>query len=811
MQTVDQPCIHFQNHNLTITMFEKFKAITISVGYFEQPTTLKLFNDNQYLSIIYGRNGSGKTTIAKAIRQFVGKDNEFPTEDGYVSYSVSTDVEISDDKKASVFIFDEEFVRENVRMNGNGLEAIVMMGEQVAIDTQITQKIAEKQIIEQKIEALTIQKDKFEDKKSTSSPLYFFNKIRDKLREDGGWADIDRQVKRNSVKSHVTEDLVRRFILMDEPKEAEDDLRKLLQSNIALYAQTEDAQAIIWTPVPLKLPENLDNITELIQQKIEKPELSEREQRLLTFLQEHTENHIQESTLQLTTEKWPFCPLCLRDTDNDDYANISETLKRILNRESEIYRAALDRTLSEFAKIEMTLPVLPPLNDNEKRIAQLALEQLNKDLEIIRDKIDQRKRDIYGTASEVFNADMASSYVTHIEEYKAAMKILESCIEKFNRSVNEREKLKKQIMFENEQLTKKQLKALFDGYSQATKAYEKCKKSLAQFVIDKKRIENEIKELKAQAERTDIALEYINEQLQYVFYSTTKAKLSAGEGCYKLRINGRNVPPKKISVGERNVLGLCYFFAKLFSNKRAENKYNDEILIIVDDPVSSFDSGNRLGVMSLLRHQFCSIQKGNQNSRVLVLTHDLRSAFDLVKIYSELNNGKRGQKKFFELSDKQITEREVSNEYKKLLEIVYRYAMGRTNEDDEYLEASIGNVMRRLIEAFASFSYNKSFEEMMCHEGILKAIPDEKRNYYENFMCRLALNGESHMEERVYGLNTITPYFTKQEKVQTAKSLLLFLCYINEEHLSCYLAPSKNDNEDKMSEIKKWRDNEMIC
>ena len=97
---------------------------------------------------------------------------------------------------------------------------------------------------------------------------------------------------------------------------------------------------------------------------------------------------------------------------------------------------------------------------------------------------------------------------------------------------------------------------------------------------------------------------------------------------------------------------------------------------------------------------------------------------------------------------------------------------------------------------------------MMCHEGVLKSIPSEKRMYYENFMCRLALNGESHMEERVYGLDTITPYFTKQEKMQTAKSLLLFLSYINEEHLSCYLAPSKNDNEDKISEIKKMREEE---
>ena len=61
------------------------------------------------------------------------------------------------------------------------------------------------------------------------------------------------------------------------------------------------------------------------------------------------------------------------------------------------------------------------------------------------------------------------------------------------------------------------------------------------------------------------------------------------------------------------------------------------------------------------------------------------------------------------------------------------------------------------------------------------------------------------MEERVYALNTITPYFTKQEKVQTAKSLLLFLNYINNEHLSCYLGKNKEGDEDRMAEIEKWK------
>lgn len=789
-------------------MFEDFKKITIKGGYFEQPTTLDLFKGSCHLSIVYGRNGSGKTTIAKAIRQLVGKDTEQSTEEGYVSYSVSSDAPIPDDRKDSVFIFDEEFVRENVRTKEKGLETIVMMGEQVDLDTQITHKNEEKAAIEKEVAELTIQQEKFEDKSDTSAPSYFFNKIRNGLRENGGWADIDRDVKGNSVKSHVTDELVRRLVSMEEPKETEEVLRERLNADLTLYTQAEAAQTIVWKSTELRLPHSLDRVKALLERRIEKPTLSEREHRLLTFLQEHAEHHSPEATRQLTEEKWPFCPLCLRTTSNEDYEHISETLKRILNRESEMYSEALDDALGALTDVDMALPEFPGrLNEREKTVAQLAVEQLNKDVSAVRKRIVLRKRDIYGVIDEAINAEEMAAYNTHLANYMAAMKILETCVETFNRSVNEREELKKKVQQENDLLAKKRLIALLEGYKQANEACKKCKNAISRLEEDKERTESEIKALKARIERTDIALDYINEELQYVFYSDTKVKLVAGDGCYKLMINGKNVPPKKISVGERNVLGLCYFFAKLFSNKKEEDKYKNETFIVIDDPVSSFDYGNRLGVMSLLRYQFSNIKKGNSNSRMLVLTHDLRSAFDLVKTRSELNNGRRGEKKFLELADKQMKEREVSNEYKKLLEYVYDYAKNPTDNEKESVETGIGNVMRRVAEAFSSFCYNMKFEEMMCREGILSAVPEEKRTYYENFMCRLVLNGESHMEEQVYDLNTFTPYFTKQEKVQTAKSLLLFLSYVNEEHLSCYL----NDrDEDRMAEIKSWETEEAV-
>lgn len=790
-------------------MFENLKKITITGGYFEQPIMLNLFKDNQSLSIVYGRNGSGKTSIAKALRQLVGKDMEQETEVGSVRYSVSTDATIPDDKKDSVFVFDEDFVRDNVRTKGKGLETIVMMGEQVDLDLQITKKIAEKADIEKLIAEQTVLREKFENEKDTSSPQYFFNKIREGLREEGGWADIDRDIKGNSVKSRVTEELVWRLISMEEPKETEEALRTRLNDGLTLYTKTKDAQEIIWRPAELGLPENLDGVKILLEKRIERPTLSEREQRLLTFLQEHVEHHSQETTRQMIEEKWAFCPLCLREAGEEDYEHISDTLKCILNKESEIYSMALDELMNTFVNVELTLSEFPDkLNEKERAAAQLATKELNKDVIAVRNKAAQRKKNIYGVVKEAFSAEDLDGYFTHLVSYKTAIKELESCVATFNRSVSERQKLKSKVLQENESLAKKRLTALLSGYKQANKAYEECQKELSRLMANKERTEGEIKALKTRIERTDIALNYINEELQYVFYSNKKVKLVAGDGYYKLKINGRDVPPKKISMGERNVLGLCYFFARLFINKKEEDKYKDELFIVIDDPVSSFDYGNRLGVMSLLRYQFNSIKKGNSNSRMLVMTHDLRSAFDLVKVRSELKRGKSDRNIFLELVDKQLKERKVSNEYKKLLENVYNYAKNSTDDEREYVDIGIGNVMRRVLEAFSSFCYNMKFEEMMCREGVLKAIPNEKRKYYENFMCRLTLNGESHMEERIYDLNTITPYFTKQEKVQTAKSVLLFLSYVNEEHLSCYLAKKDDGDEDKMAVIKSWQSEE---
>lgn len=779
-------------------MFENFKKVTIKGGCFENDTELELFKKDA-VSLVYGRNGSGKTTIAHSIAELTKPDEEKSAD-----YTVTADAAIPDDKKQSVFIFDEDFVRDQVRVEKDGINTIVMLGEQVELDEQIAKKKEELAKKEEEYGRLDEDRKKYDNAGENISPLYYFNRIRDGLRADDGWADIDRDVKGNTVKSRITDDVLNTLLGLDEPTETYEQLRERVMADLNLYRQSENAQAVAWTNNPVALPDTLDAIGLLLVAPLDAPPLSEREQRLMTLLAMHPQHSTQE-TKQMLEEGWAFCPLCLREINEEDKAAITKTLTDILNKEAEEYEALLKEALeTTFVTIETELPVFNGgLNDKELNAAMSARAQLNRVLDAVREKISQRKRNIYEALKEPFGEDVCKAYTEALAGWKNALNVLQECVTRFNDSVSKRTKLYNQVRGENNLLARKQLSALLQSYKQATENSNKNRKDLEDKGKECEAVKGEIKALQQQKENTDIALGYINKELQYVFYSNKKVKLEPGEGCYKLKINGRNVAPKKISVGERNVLGLCYFFAKLFGGKTEANKYAAEYLIVIDDPVSSFDYGNRVGVMSLLRYQFGNILKGNANSRILVMSHDLHSVFDMVKIRNEVIQGKERDRSFMELVNNTLEVKYVRNEYKKLLDSVFTYATDTGADDpDEKREMSIGNTMRKMMEAFSSFCYNDTFEKMVRNPNVLAVIPEPQRSYYANFMGRLTLNTESHTEEGVYSLDTITSYFTKDEKLQTAKSVLLFLLYINKPHLAAYLDATQ------LTTIEGWKTEE---
>ena len=108
-----------------------------------------------------------------------------------IDYAVSSEDAITEEHKKDVFVFDEDLLRENVRVEKDGLNTIVMLGEQVELNEQIN---AKKEELRLKTEQF-IQQDelvrKYANAGENVSPLYYWNQIREGLRAEDGWAEID--------------------------------------------------------------------------------------------------------------------------------------------------------------------------------------------------------------------------------------------------------------------------------------------------------------------------------------------------------------------------------------------------------------------------------------------------------------------------------------------------------------------------------------------------------------------------------------------------------------------------------------------
>lgn len=316
---------------------------------------------------------------------------------------------------------------------------------------------------------------------------------------------------------------------------------------------------------------------------------------------------------------------------------------------------------------------------------------------------------------------------------------------------------------------------------------EKKYKDAIQKSNEKTRI---VLDLEAKRKNVKLAIDSLNACLSYIFFSEDRLKIEYVDGSYKLLSNNKRVSPQNVSVGERNAIALSYFFISILQNKEEAKAYNEEYLLVIDDPISSFDTENKIGILSFLKYKLSVFLEGNKNTRVLIMTHDLMTTFDIQKIFIELGKcwkiqSWKSETKFncYELRDGTlhnfINKRQ---EYSEILKVIYKYAKG----ESEQHELIIGNLMRQALEAFSTFQYKMSIEDVSNNEEILSLLHDpEYILYFRNLMYRLVLHGGSHREEQVKAMQDYNFFslISESEKKRTAMDILCFIYLLNKRHL----------------------------
>ena len=773
-------------------MLKDISSIKLQGANFSSITVLPILNssDGKYIktSLIYGRNGAGKSTLAKAFRKIKGETIATITTTEVLN-TEDKPIVLSEAERASIFVFDEDFIATNVRIEGRGLGSIVMLGEQVDLTAKIEQAERELKKSENLVKTTSNTLTEYRTDTNPKAPIYYIQKIRKVLQGNDGWAGRDSRIKNLRRNSSVTDDTYKRFIALT-PEKPRDELVITFAEKMKELELAKNGVSKIVETVP-RVPDgyqhySLTLASELIKKKIEEPELSEREKYLFSLVTAGKTDELQKRIGHLNDIGITFCPYCLQDLTKKYKANLVMQIQKVLTDEVKHHQTQL----KSLKYTELTLELSPFSILPSYQTCMGLITQINETL-VINNALIQRKIE---SPYEPIIGEELSDIIESIKFLDKALKKLEEERKAHNNKAINTKPLKEELRNINDQIAYydiidyvKQLNIQENEMAAVQKAHRNA-------VTDRNEKNKALEDLNGRRKSIDIAVDIINNGLKYILFAEDRLTIERDGDSYKLLSNGHPVLPKDVSVGERNILGLCYFFTSIMTGKNKDTAYNDEYLIIIDDPISSYDFENKVGILSFLKYKLSQFLDGNTNSRAIIMTHDLLTLFDFKKICKEFSENWNN---IFQVQLLKCHTWELKNctlepfknknwqEYTELIKLIYEYGCGNASKYD----IAIGNIMRQVLEAFATFEYKKGIDKVSTDEILLsKMLCVEYKSYFKNLMYRIVLNNGSHRQEQVASMEVnFFSVISESEKRRTAKEIICFIYLLNKEHVLAHL------------------------
>lgn len=773
------------------------KKVKFKGGYFTDEIELELFANNDRFSLLYGKNGTGKSTISKAVSKAKGN-----TVEEIVDATLYDQEDNVYGELQNIHIFNEEYINSRVRLRENGLNTIVLLGELGDLEDKILELELRIEAESQRNVVLKKDSDEYKDSKNKKSPSYCRFRINIGLSGDMHWAEREKIINDGKRNASVTERVIDSIVELS-PHETLEDLRKRYNETLELLKQVRKNEKVtIRDTVKLNVPYDEARLQGLLSKRLERPILSEREQYLFQLIDDGKLEQISHMKVVFSKKNTVKCPFCFQDISEGEKQDLVSSIEKVLSKEIEIHEENLRKcTLQD---VIVDLSGMEVLNSENYINCINAIESINTEIFKIREIILKKINHPY-TPIKDFESDLDEKLLY----YEMVRSKLQQEIEAYNDAVKRVETLKRRLTADNAAIAYYEVLRDIGLWKQALEEQKKADEDLVKSNEIIKSLNDELNVLRSRKKNIKIAVGVINKSLRYVFFSKNRLEIKVENDRYVLYSRGKSVKPNNVSVGERNIIALCYFFTEIIMNQEVKEGYSKKIILVIDDPVSSFDFENKVGIMSLLKSKMADIIKSNSESQILVMTHDIQCLYDLQKIGDEIcdeyKRESHGQKKVTytcrELKNKKMIPFSIKNrnEYSEILKTVYDYACGELEKDD----FTVGNSMRRVLEAFSTFVYKKGIAEISCDDAILQQMEDKEYiEYFKNLMYRLVLNGESHMEERTNSLENMDyfDFLSDQERNRTAREVICFLYLLNKQHVLAHLEGKK----DVVRNMQKW-------
>lgn len=294
---------------------------------------------------------------------------------------------------------------------------------------------------------------------------------------------------------------------------------------------------------------------------------------------------------------------------------------------------------------------------------------------------------------------------------------------------------------------------------------------------------------------------YINQWLYLVFGKNGICLESADHFGYTVKYKTGDkdevIHPNRLSLGEQNILSLCYFFASTLENKNISGFLQENQIIVLDDPVSSFDDSNKYSVTSLLGYLCQSILDKSSKTKLIIMTHDLSFAANMEKMIKAIDDSKLSCLELQKDSSDVLIKSKFKDidRYADMLGIMYDFAV--SSQKSAVVPAP--NDVRRVWEAFLMFELGEtSIAEMGAMKKLSESFSkDEKiERFIKIFIPQLFINSDSHSKSQVMNGNLyLTPTLDGKPYEDFVKNIVCCMHIIAPRHIAWRMKKYKGEGK----------------
>ena len=677
-------------------------------------------------NLFYGWNGSGKTTLTKlfsylesnnTIEEYVGAEFKIETDGPTIDQNNYKNIPLN------ARVFNEDFVAKNIDWN-NKVNSILIISEE-----KISEKIKLDKLIKMKDTNEKKLKEYHQNFTSLNNDIDSFlittaKNTKEKLEIIDTNDTYFLNYNKRKFKSFIDEnhDLIRqrkKLLNNEDVKQITKSIRQDIKPKLNLPQYNSSIKELNETKDKITILITKNVVTSSIDRLKDNPEIA-------TWVENGIEIHT-----KYESENCEYCGQSL------PHKRIKE-LKSHFSDEFKILKKNIDSMLSAIdSDIIINLESYPDVDELYPEFQN----EYAKHLEITKNQAIKCNSSIqqwqsilglkYSNPFDTSNANLIYNEAD-FNDYKNALRNLCQVMEKHN--------TKTDAYSEETNKLKNQLESHYT--CEATKEFDYFNKVDKQKEIQTAKFnsENYIKKLNDRIIDTErnlsdehVGATKFNIELQR-FIGHNELSLKFEPEAQGYRILRREIVAKNLSEGEKRAIAFVYFIMKLKEN---DNSVEDTI-IVIDDPVSSFDSNNLFSAYSFLKAE-CENAK-----QLFIFTHNF-NYFRLIRDWLKNKNKKNNLKTNFYViecvyKDGRIAEIKNANESLIKYNSEYHYLFSKlySYKEKDKLDLAeallVANLSRKLLEAFLTFKHPRSrndFKRLM-EDSIQDKARNEKVYHFIN-------------------------------------------------------------------------------